>query len=170
MLIEAYATFISRENKKREFPKLVIAGPGIESDYAEKIKQLAFVSHGLQDSIFFTGMLLGDAKWGAFYECEAFVLPSHQENFGIAVVEALACHKPVLISNQVNIWKEIKETGSGIIADDSNKGTLELLKTWTELSEKNKMNMSEKARECYDKYFSITSNMQRFKNFLEYTL
>ena len=43
-------------------------------------------------------MLSGNPKWGAFAAAEAFILPSHQENFGIAVVEALACGIPVLIS------------------------------------------------------------------------
>ncbi len=59
-------------------------------------------------------MLTGDLKWGAFRAAEAFVLPSHQENFGIAVVEALACGKPVLISDKVNIWREIVEDGAGL--------------------------------------------------------
>lgn len=73
-------------------------------------------------------MLTGAAKWGALYGCEAFVLPSHQENFGIAVVEALACGKPVLISNQVNIWREIAEDGAGLVEDDSEEGVEKLLR------------------------------------------
>ena len=50
-------------------------------------------------------MLSGDLKWGAFHATEAFLLPSHQENFGFVVAEALACEVPVLISNKVNIWQ-----------------------------------------------------------------
>jgi glycosyltransferase involved in cell wall biosynthesis len=67
-------------------------------------------------------------KWGVLYGCEAFVLPSHQENFGIAVVEALACGKPVLISDQVNIWREIVEDGAGIAEADTEEGVVKLLK------------------------------------------
>ena len=74
------------------------------------------------------GMLSGAAKWGALYGCEAFVLPSHQENFGIAVVEALACGKPVLISDQVNIWREIVEDGAGIAEADTEEGVEKLLR------------------------------------------
>ena len=51
-----------------------------------------------------------------FTDVKAFVLPSHWKNFGVAVVEALGCGKPVLISNQVNIWKEIKDESVGMIA------------------------------------------------------
>ena len=46
---------------------------------------------GIADRITWTGMLAGDLKWGAFHASDAFCLPSHQENFGIAVAEALAC-------------------------------------------------------------------------------
>ncbi len=60
-------------------------------------------------------MLTGDLKWGALHAAEVFVLPSHQENFGIAVVEALACGKPVLISDKVNIWREIAADGAGSV-------------------------------------------------------
>ena len=79
-------------------------------------------------------MLTGHAKWGAFYGAEAFILPSHQENFGIAVVEALACGKPVLISKQVNIWHEIIEGGGGLVEEDTTAGTLRLLESWQRLS------------------------------------
>ena len=54
-------------------------------------------------------------KWGAFHAADAFVLPSHQENFGIAVVEALACGLPVLISDKVNIWPDIVHDQAGIV-------------------------------------------------------
>ena len=73
------------------------------------------------------GMLDGDSKWGAFYGCEAFVLPSHQENFGISVVEALACDKPVLISDKVNIWREIAHDEAGFVEEDTVDGTARLL-------------------------------------------
>ena len=66
------------------------------------------------DRVYWPGMLRGNLKWGSFYSCEAFILPSHQENFGIAVAEALACGKPVLLSNKVNIAAEIERDGVGL--------------------------------------------------------
>ena len=68
-------------------------------------------------------MLEGDLKWGAFRSADAFVLPSHQENFGVAVVEALACGLPVLISDKVNIWPEIAQDEAGIVNPDTAEGT-----------------------------------------------
>ena len=84
--------------------------------------------NSVQNRIHFVDMLTGDTKWGALHGCEAFVLPSHQENFGIAVVEALACGKPVLISNKVNIWREIEADGPGLVEDDTAEGTENLLR------------------------------------------
>jgi glycosyltransferase involved in cell wall biosynthesis len=72
-------------------------------------------------------MLTGDAKWGAFKGCEAFVLPSHQENFGVVVAEALVCGKVVLISDKVQVWREVQDYAAGFVADDTFEGTARLL-------------------------------------------
>jgi glycosyltransferase involved in cell wall biosynthesis len=105
LLIEAYNE-LCLHNK--EVPCLVIAGP-TDSDYAIKMKEKA----KLNPKIYFPGMLKGDVKWGAFYGCELYILPSFQENFGIAIVEAMSCEKPVLISKNINIWKEIEAGNCG---------------------------------------------------------
>jgi glycosyltransferase involved in cell wall biosynthesis len=159
LLINAFAEQIKKkEDPEKVLPKLVIAGPGLESRYGRKIEQLA--SAMPPGTILFPGMLTGDAKWGAFYGCSAFILPSHQENFGIAVVEALACSKPVLISDQVNIWPEVKEGKGGIIAPDTLEGTRELLESWLNMEEKQTMNHN--ARLCYEKNFNIQLVSLRF--------
>ena len=136
-------------------PKLVIAGPGLDGAFGQEIKKIVTQNPQLKDVVLFPGMLSGDAKWGAFYGCEAFVLPSHQENFGIAVAEALACGKPVLISNQVNIWKEIKNGGGGLISDDTTEGTKSMLLQWSKLSQEMKAEMASRANQIFKESFSI---------------
>lgn len=138
-----------------QLPRLLIAGPGLDTPYGQSVKQLAQADQANESAISFVDMLSGDAKWGAFYGCEAFVLPSHQENFGIAVVEALACGKPVLISNQVNIWREIDRSSSGFVAPDSTDGVHQLMERWLNLSIDEKQRMSNKARETFQNNFSI---------------
>ena len=93
---------------------LVIAGPEGEGGYVERIRALAS-QHAVADRVIFTGMLRGGERIEAFVDADLFVLPSHQENFGIAVVEALASGCPVLISDQVNIHREITAGGVGVV-------------------------------------------------------
>jgi glycosyltransferase involved in cell wall biosynthesis len=163
LLINAYASILKEMVLRGvHLPKLVIAGPGLNTAYGQKIEKIVTSDLSLSSMIFFPGMLKGDAKWGAIYGCEAFVLPSHQENFGIAVVEALACRKPVLISNQVNIWKEIENVGGGIIADDTIEGTIKLLRSWVTLNTAQKRTMQQLAYTAYEKFFEIGSASKKF--------
>lgn len=145
-----------------ELPVLVIAGPGMETEYGSEIKKLA----QNDPDIIFPGMLAGDIKWGAFYGCEAFVLPSHQENFGIAVVEAMACNKLVLISNQVNIWREIENGQAGFIGHDSCEGVEKLLNNWYQSSSTDKKRMAENAGIVFESLFSLSKTAERLLHVL----
>ena len=100
-------------------------------------------------------MVEGDVKWGAFLASEAFILPSHQENFGISVAEALSASLPVLISNKVNIWREIDEDNAGFVENDDLEGTYALLTRWNALSDDERREMREKARHCFLEHFEI---------------
>lgn len=142
---------------------LVIAGPGLDTAYGRELRQMA----GEAADIRFTGMLTGDAKWGALYGSEAFVLPSHQENFGIAVVEAMACKKPVLISDQVNIYREIERHKGGMIARDRPDDIYLMLKEWLSLSEEQKSEFARNANRCYQKHYSETTAGRLMRNVLK---
>ncbi|WP_018614251.1 glycosyltransferase [Segetibacter koreensis] len=157
ILIQAYKKAL---NKSGSIPKLVIAGPGLETAYGKQMQQMV-LDASLTDHIFFTGIVNGYSKWGAFYGCVAFVLPSHQENFGIAVIEALACGKPVLITDQVNIWQEIKEAGAGLVAADSEDGVIGLIQMLLLMNENEKAQMGNQARALYQKHFAITPATKR---------
>ena len=100
-------------------------------------------------------MLNGNKKWETIYNCEAFILPSHQENFGIAVAEALSCGKAVLISDKVNIWREIQAENAGIVESDSKEGVKKLLNKWISLSNDEKKRMGESAYNCFTSKFTI---------------
>lgn len=159
LLLQAYSdllrSVITTPGEDSRPPKLIIAGPGLDTPYGISLSQMVAGSEELRENVVFTGMLTGAAKWGAFYGCEAFVLPSHQENFGIAVVEALACAKPVLISNQINIWQEIETGGAGFVAKDSVEGTKDLLDAWISLTPEKKKGMGRKARLVYEKQYAL---------------
>ena len=106
LLVPAVAAMQQRENAA-----LVIAGPDDEG-YGDVVRQM-IATAGLQDRVIFTGMLRGADRVAALADADLFVLPSYQENFGIAVVEALAAGTPVVISDQVNIHQQITAAGVG---------------------------------------------------------
>lgn len=135
---------------------LVMAGPA-EEDYLAFLQTQAR-SLGIEQRVHWIGMVKGDVKWGALHACDAFVLPSHQENFGIAVVEAMACSKPVLISDKVNIWREAAVDGCGLVGTDSLLGTSALLKGWLQLPETNRSAMAKQARQTYEQRYTVEAS------------
>lgn len=147
LLIKAYLR-LQKENK--DIPDLVIAGPGLKSFYGEGLQKIA-----KGRSIHFPGMLEEGAKWGAFHACKAFILPSHQENFGISVVEAMACAKPVLISNKINICREIEKANAGLVYENTEEGVYSMLKYWINESYYKQNEMGMNALGAYKRHFAI---------------
>lgn len=131
---------------------LVLAGPD-QTGWVSRLRSLAATS-GVADRVAFLGMLRADIKWGALYASEAFALPSHQENFGIAVAESLGCGLPVLISDKVNIWREVEADQAGIVNRDSLEGTERSLQTWLAMSEPAHALMRQRARSCFERRFT----------------
>lgn len=139
---------------------LVIAGPD-QVNWIETLRSEAQAA-GVADRIVWPGMLKGERKWGAFAAAEAFVLPSHQENFGIVVAEALSAGKPTLISDKVNIWREVIAAKAGIVALDTQAGATQLLREWEGLGAEGREAMSQQARPCFKEHFSVEGSVRDF--------
>jgi glycosyltransferase involved in cell wall biosynthesis len=132
---------------------VVMAGPD-SAGWMATLKSLA-QDLGVAERITWTGMLQGDLKWGAFYASDAFILPSHQENFGIAVAEALGCGLPALISDKVNIWREVQVDGAGLVAPDTIEGTAGSLRRWLKLDPALRDAMRAKASDSFKRRFTV---------------
>ena len=174
LLIRAYAeVYGSMDSPANALPALVIAGP-IDSDYAQEMIRLAdellpgsvFLPQSSSEvpntysplpmnrpAIHFTGMLQGESKWGALYRCEAFILPSHQENFGIAVAETLSCGRPVLISDKVNIFREVEAARAGLVTSNDLEGVTSLLQRWVHLEDLDCHEMARNAERLFHEQF-----------------
>lgn len=95
---------------------LLLVGPGDDATTG-RLKTLR--DHlALGDGVRFLGLLSGEPKWQALASARVFVLPSQQENFGIAVAEALHAGVPVLLTKHVNIWHELVEAGAGMAIEE----------------------------------------------------
>jgi glycosyltransferase involved in cell wall biosynthesis len=109
LLIPALGELASR----REDFAFVVAGSGTQSYEAEVAASVR--QHGLEDRTIFLGFVQGAAKWSLLREVDLFVLPSYQENFGVAVGEAMEAGVPVVISDRVNIHREVSRAGAGLV-------------------------------------------------------
>jgi glycosyltransferase involved in cell wall biosynthesis len=149
LLIEAFAAVLGK------YPDwhLVMAGPD-QVGWRQQLEWRA-TELGIAGRITWTGMISGTLKWGALRAAEVLVLPSHQENFGIVVAEALAVGVPALISNKVNIWREIAADDAGMVAPDSLAGTCQLLRSYLELPTAARLAMRDAARRCFARRFEI---------------
>ncbi|WP_413404208.1 MULTISPECIES: glycosyltransferase [unclassified Synechococcus] len=161
LLIEAFAQVSSMDASLH----LLIAGPDQLNMKAQL--QNRSVELGISDRITWPGMLSGELKWGAFRCAELFCLPSHQENFGIVVAEALACGLPVAIAEPVNISNDVANAGAGIVFVDQTSGTKEALQKWLAMSSIAKLKMSQRALQLFSERFDFASSAKNLLSVLE---
>jgi len=108
ILAKSFSTFA----KDRENVRLVIAGPD-ENGYKSKIKSI-LKNEDILNKVIFTGMLSGNTKLAVLNRANIFVLPSYSEGFSMAVLEAMACGLPVIITGKCN-FPEVEKNKAGII-------------------------------------------------------
>ncbi len=143
---------------------LLMAGPS--NDYKTDLIKLS-KKLGIEKNIIWSDFLKTDLKWASILRCEAMVLSSHGENFGISIIESLAMSRPVLITNKVNTANYIKKTSSGFVSDDKINGFYKILRNFIKLSNKSKMKMRFNALNCYIKYFNLVNSNNKLISLLK---
>ena len=135
---------------------LLMAGPD-QQGWSAELQQIVSDA-GLTERVHWPGLLRGDVKWGAFFASEVFILPSHQENFGIAVAEALGCGCPVLLADKVNIASEIEADGAGLMETDTQEGTNKLVRSWMRMPEADRQRMRAQAAVTFENRYDMRKN------------
>lgn len=166
--VDGYLLFLGRIHRKKgldmlieamgrlpraECPRLVVVGPDQEGS-VEALRQRA-ADLGIAGQIDWRGPIYGADKATVMREAAAFILPSHQENFGIAVAEALSVGTPVLITDKVAIWREVESAGAGLVEPDTVEGVTVLLRRWSALGTAQRRDMSKAARGLFDERFDV---------------
>jgi glycosyltransferase involved in cell wall biosynthesis len=147
LLIETAKRLVSRH------PSLhfVMAGPD-ETHWAGELKQLARQNQ-VENHFSWLGPVYGHGKWYLYSATDAMILPSHMENFGMTVGEALAVGQPVLLSNKVNIFPSIVRANAGFVDADTVDGTVNIVKQWLETPDAQRSVMKQSARTLYENEF-----------------
>jgi glycosyltransferase involved in cell wall biosynthesis len=108
-LADAFA-IVSREFADAH---LVVAGPddGVKASFESQIARL-----GIADRVHLVGPIYAAQKLAALRDCDCFCLPSHQEGFSVAIIEAMACEAPVVITPGCH-FPDVSSSRAGIIAE-----------------------------------------------------
>ncbi|WP_414755103.1 hormogonium polysaccharide biosynthesis glycosyltransferase HpsP [Anabaena sp. CCY 9910] len=105
----------------------VLAGTNPQDpDYEQQIKD-QITNSSLRSHSTITGFVTGELKASLLQAADLFVLPSYYENFGIAVAEAMVAGVPVVISDQVHIWQQVRDSESGWVGTTDVESLIELL-------------------------------------------
>ena len=143
--------------RRRPDVHLVLAGPDDEG-YGERVRRwLGEV--GALERCTIVGMQVGAAKLAALHGADVFVLPSYSENFGVTVVEAMACGLPVVVSDRVNIWREIAGARAGLVVPPDAGAVSRALATV--LDDPDRAGMAERGRRLVAERFSWAAAGER---------
>jgi glycosyltransferase involved in cell wall biosynthesis len=122
---------------------LVVAGPDTQG-HGKAMRRLA-ADLGLAERATFVGMLAGEEKACALAHAELFVLPTHAENFGVVVAEALAHGTPVITTSAAP-WAELREARCGWWIEDREDALCSALEAALLLSPEEREAMGERGR------------------------
>ena len=155
-------SFLKLYSKNKLF-HLIIAGPA-NKNYLKKLKAL---NDGSNENITWFSDVYGKFKWDLFNVSDFFCQPSHHENFGITIVEALSSKKPVIISNKVNIFKTIKNYNAGLIANDNQNSFDKTLLRINFISNKDYKKLSNSAYMCFKTNFSLERYFNKYLSYIK---
>lgn len=136
-----------------------IAGEG-DDDYIERLKNLA-KEKGVADKVHFLGGVYGDNKWQLYKEASLFILPTHSENFGIVVAEALACRVPV-ITTKGTPWHELEDYNCGWWTDIGTSATVAALQEFLGKSSEELNLMRKNGRMLIETKYSTVTIAKQF--------
>ena len=147
--------------------RLVIAG-GDEAGHTEKLKAESRELK-LENSVEFVGPVEGAKKWELYRSADLFVLPSHSENFGLVVAEALASGVPV-ITTKGTPWQELETHRCGWWIDIGAEPLVRALREALSLSDAERQEMGARGRQLTESKYTWPKVAQQMKSVYEWVL
>lgn len=131
--------------------KILVVGEG-DADYVAEMKRM-IEDNGLQDIVQLVGGVYGDEKWRLFQTSDFFVLPTHSENFGLAIAESLASGTPV-ITTVGTPWNDLNDSNSGAWIEIGTQPLTETLRKFLALSDEDLEAMGRNGRKLIEEKYS----------------
>ena len=131
--------------------KILVAGEG-DADYVEAMNRM-ICDRGLQDIVQLIGGVYGDEKWRLFQTSDFFVLPTHSENFGLAIAESLASGTPV-ITTVGTPWSDLNSSEAGAWIEIGTEPLVETLRRFLSLTEDELETMGRNGRKLIETKYS----------------
>lgn len=146
----------------RDFPDwlLVMAGPD-EGGHRAELENL-IEEFGLQRAATFTGMLNGTLKRAALARADAFVLPSFSEGFSIAILEAMACRLPVLLTPECHFPDALAQ-GAALEAAPEAEALAQAARALLEMSDGARDQMGERGYNLVERDYTWESVARAWK-------
>jgi glycosyltransferase involved in cell wall biosynthesis len=130
---------------------LIIAGPD-ENNHRREVEETV-QTHGLGDVVSFPGPVRGEDKWALYRESDLFVLPTHSENFGVVVAEALASGLPALTTTGAP-WEILEEENCGWWTEPAVEALAAALQDAVQRSDEERLAMGRRGRGLVEERFS----------------
>lgn len=140
--------------------KVKIAGEG-DASYIEELKAMSRCL-GVDNMVEFLGGVYGDEKWKLYNDASLFVLPTHSENFGIVVAEALACRVPVVTTTGTP-WEELNANHCGWWVEIGTRPLVNALSSFLELKKEELDEMGRNGRMLIEKKYSCRTVAAQFE-------
>lgn len=126
--VDIFLSAVGIVRQRGEQVSAVVAGSGDE-EYAEELRRLVR-ELDLDDVVHFAGFVPKERKRCFLEAADVFVLPTAQENFGYAALEALQCGTPVITTRGVDIWEELLASGAAGIVERDPVAVADVLIRW----------------------------------------
>jgi glycosyltransferase involved in cell wall biosynthesis len=118
---------IAEVRRKNINVDLTIAGPD-EGGYCNHVRAMV-ATYEIENHVRFTGNLNVDDLVTEYQRADIVVAPSYQESFGMAVAEAMAAGRPLIVSEAVNIAPEVATAKAGLVVPLNSVALAQAIKT-----------------------------------------
>lgn len=164
-----FLKMVKKINRLHKNVHFYLAGPKMSDHFFSEINEF-IRNENLKDLITVTGPVYGEKKEILFMENDIFVFPTHDEAFGLVILEAMRAGLPVVTSPEGSIPEIVNDGINGFIVDPKNIDMLTNRVLKLIIDPKLRIKMGNAGRGIYEKRFTTNSYRKRLKQGVKFFL